>query len=144
MFLLSLFPSSGKGLFYDKEMRCDVMKKALLLSTILFLLFFIPGFVLSQPLGGKSPANPLWGASPGLANGGFHFHTNPVDDHFAFESLDRHTDQYEALQGYEHIRSEKLQQPDRFKDIQRPQDRPESRSSSESFFGVKSYNPLKW
>jgi hypothetical protein len=86
----------------------------------------------------------LGGTSPGLANGGFHFHTNPVDDHFAFESLDRHTYQYEALQGYEHIRREKLQEVERFKDIQYPKDQPESRSSSESFFGVKSYNPLKW
>jgi hypothetical protein len=115
-----------------------------LLVAIAVILFSVPRVGAAQSFVGGGSANPLGGTSPGLANGGFHFHTNPVDDHFAFESLDRHTYQYEALQGYEHIRREKLQEVERFKDIQYPKDQPESRSSSESFFGVKSYNPLKW
>lgn len=91
---------------------------------------------------GSGPANPLGGASPGLVNGGFHFHINPLEDHFAFESLDRHTYQYEALHGYEHIQSKKLQQLDRFNDIQYPH-QPGPGSSNDSFFGVDYFNPLK-
>jgi hypothetical protein len=120
------------------------MKKTLLLGVILFVLFSAPKISMAQPYVGSGSVSPLGGASPGLTNGGFHFHINPSDDHFAFESLDRHRYQYEALQGYEHIKSEKLQQVDRFKDIQYPKDQPENRSAYESFFGVESYSPLKW
>jgi hypothetical protein len=120
------------------------MKKGILLSMVLFFVFSAPGVSAAQPFVGSGPANPLGGASPGLVNGGFHFHINPSDDHYAFESLERHTYQYEALHGYEHIKSEKLQQSDRFKDIQYPKDQPDTRPSSDSFFGVESYNPLKW
>jgi hypothetical protein len=125
-------------------MRWDVMKKILLIGTIFFLLFLTPRVGMAQTFVGSGPANPLGGASPGLVNGGFHFHINPADDHYAFESLDRHTYQYEALHGYEHIKSEKLQQVERFKDIQSPKDQPATRSSYDSFFGVESDNPLKW
>jgi hypothetical protein len=120
------------------------MKRILLLGTIFFLLFLTPGVGMAQPFVGSGPANPLGGASPGLVNGGFHFHINPSDDHYAFESLERHSYQYEALHGYEQIKSERLQQFDRFKDIQYPKDQPDTRPSSDSFFGVESYNPLKW
>src|SRR5512136_194331 len=120
------------------------MKKTLLLGAILFLLFSTPGVSVAQPFVGNPFANPLGGASPGLVNGGFHFHINPSDDHYAFESLERHSYQYEALHGYEHIKSDKLQQLDRFKDIQYPKDQPVTRSSYDSFFGVESYNPLDW
>jgi hypothetical protein len=120
------------------------MKKVLLLGTIFFLLFLTPRVGVAQPFVGSGPANPFGGASPGLVNGGFHFHINPSEDHYAFESLDRHSYQYEALHGYEHIKSEGLQHPDRFRDIQYPKDQADNRSSGESFFGVESYNPLKW
>jgi hypothetical protein len=120
------------------------MKRVLLLGTIFFLLFLTPRVGMVQPFVGSGPANPLGGASPGLVNGGFHFHINPSDDHAAFESLERHSYQYKALHGYEHIKSEGLQQVDRFKDIQSPKDQPDTRPSSDGFFGVESYNPLKW
>ncbi len=120
------------------------MKRVLLLSTIFFLLFLTPRGGMAQPFVGNGPANPFGGASPGLVNGGFHFHINPSEDHYAFESLERHSYQYEALHGYEHIKSDKLQQVDRFKDIQYPKDQPATRSSYDSFFGVESYNPLDW
>jgi hypothetical protein len=120
------------------------MKKVLLLSTILFLLLLTPRVGMAQPFVGSGPAGPLGGASPGLVNGGFHFHINPSDDHAAFESLERHSYQYEALHGYEHLKSEGLQQVDRFKDIQSPKDQPDTRPSTDGFFGVESHNPLKW
>jgi len=120
------------------------MKKAFLFGTIFFLLLLTPRVGMAQPFVGSGPANPLGGASPGLMNGGFHFHINPSDDHAAFESLERHSYQYEALHGYEHIKSEGLQQVDRFKDIQSPKEQRATRPSSDGFFGVESYNPLKW
>jgi hypothetical protein len=120
------------------------MKKTLLLGALLLLLFSAPRVCMAQPFGGLGFVNPLGGVSHGLGNGGFHFHINPAEDHYAFESLERHSYQYEALHGYEHIKSEKLQQFDRFKDMQYPKDQPENRSSYESFFGVESYNPLNW
>jgi hypothetical protein len=120
------------------------MKKAFLFGTIFFLLLLTPRVGMAQPFVGSGPANPLGGASPGLMNGGFHFHINPSDDHAAFESLERHSYQYEALHGYEHIKSEELQQVDRFKDIQSPKEQRATRPSSDGFFGVESYNPLKW
>jgi len=120
------------------------MKKILLVGTIFFLLFLTPKVGMAQPFVGSGSVNSFGGASPGLANGGFHFHINPLDDHYAFESLERHTYQYEALHGYEHIQSGGSQRPDRFKDIQYPKDQPDTRPSSDSFFGVESYNPLKW
>jgi hypothetical protein len=120
------------------------MKKTLLLGAILFVLFLAPKVSIAQPYVASGSVSPLGGASPGLANGGFHFHINPSDDHFAFESLDRHTYQYEALHGYEHLKSDRLQQVDRFKDIQYPKDQPPTRYSYDSFFGVESYNPLDW
>jgi hypothetical protein len=119
------------------------MKKGILLSMVLFFVFSAPGVGMPQPFVGSDPANPLGGASPGLVNGGFHFHINPAEDHYAFESLERHSYQYEALQGYEHLKSEGLQHPDRFRDIQYPKDQADNRSSYESFFGVESDNPLK-
>jgi hypothetical protein len=120
------------------------MRKRTLLSAIFFVLLLAPGVGVAQPLVGTGSVNPLGGATPGLANGGFHIHINPADDHFAFESLDRHTYPYEALHGYGHVKSDNLKQVDRFKDIQSPKDRPASRSSYDSFFGVESYNPLNW
>jgi hypothetical protein len=120
------------------------MKKILLLGTIFFLLFLTPRVNMAQPFVGTGSASPFGGALPGLANGGFHFHINPTEDHYAFESLDRHTHQYEALRGYEHIKSEKLQQVDRFKDIQYPKNQPYSSSSDDSFFGVQTNSPLDW
>jgi hypothetical protein len=120
------------------------MKRVLLLSTIFFLLFLTPKGGMAQPFVGSGPANPFGGASPGLVNGGFHFHINPSEDHYAFESLERHSYQYEALHGYEHIRGEGLQQVDRIRDIQYPKDQPDYRPSYDSFFGVGYYDPYKW
>jgi len=120
------------------------MKKGILVSMVLFFVFSAPGVGMAQPFVGSGSVNSFGGASPGLANGGFHFHINPLDDHYAFESLERHTYQYEALHGYEHIQSGGSQRPDRFKDIQYPKDQPDTRPSPDSFFGVESYNPLKW
>ncbi len=118
------------------------MRKLVLLSAILFLLSLTPRVGMAQLFVGSGPVNPFGGASPGLVNGGFHFHINPSEDHYAFESLERHSYQYEALHGYEHIKSDKLQHVDRFKDLQYPKDQPDNRPNSGSFFGVESYNPL--
>jgi hypothetical protein len=120
------------------------MKKALLLSIILFLLFSAPGVSKAQPFGEHGVVNPLGGITAGPVNGGLHFHSNPSEDHYAFESLEHHSYQYYALHGYEHYRGEELQHFDRFRDIQYPKDQPYSRPSFDSFFGVDSYNPLKW
>jgi hypothetical protein len=120
------------------------MKQGILFSMVLFFVFSALGVGMTQPFVGSGSVNSFGGASPGLANGGFHFHINPLDDHYAFESLERHTYQYEALHGYEHIQSGGSQRPDRFKDIQYPKDQPDTRPSPDSFFGVESYNPLKW
>lgn len=119
------------------------MKKTLLLSIILLVLFSAPGVSQCQPFGGHSVVNPLGGITAGPVNGRPHFHGNPSEDHYAFESLERHSYQYEALHGYKHYRSEELQRLDRFKDIQYPKDQPYSRPDFERFLGVESYNPLK-
>ena len=50
------------------------MKKIILVSTILFLLFLAPGVSIAQPFGGHSFANPLGGIPAGPVNGGVHFH----------------------------------------------------------------------
>lgn len=120
------------------------MEKRLSLSLVLFLILFAPKVTVAQPFVGSGFVNPLDGGSPGLANGGFHFHINPLEDHPAYESLDKDSYQYYALHGYEHHRGKDLQQVDRFPDIQYPKDQPTPRSSTESFFGVESYNPHKW
>jgi len=120
------------------------MKKTLLFSIILFVLFSAPGLSKAQPFGGHGVVNPLGGITAGPVNGGLHFHGNPSEDHFAFESLERHSYQYEALHGYEHYRGEELRNFDRFRDIQYPKDQPYSRPGFDSFFGVESHNPLKW
>lgn len=118
------------------------MKKTLLLITILFLLLSAPGVSSAQSFSGHSSVDPLGGASPGLANGGFHFHINPLEDHPAFESLERDTYRYEALHGYEHSRGEELRRLDRFKDIRNPKNLPGSSPSVDSFFGVEVFKPL--
>jgi len=118
------------------------MKKTLLLSIIFILLFSAPEVSNAQPFGGHGVVNPLGGISAGPVKGGLHFHGNPSEDHYAFESLERHSYQYEALHGYKHYRGEEPQRLDRFKDIQYPKDQPYSRPGFESFFGVESYNPL--
>jgi hypothetical protein len=120
------------------------MKKTLLLSTVLFLVCSAPGVSIAQPLGGTTFVNPLVGTPPALVNGRFHFHITPLEDHPAFESLDKDSYQYHALHGYEHYRGKDLQQVDRFRDIQYPKDQPDYRSSYDSFFGVESSNPLRW
>jgi hypothetical protein len=122
------------------------MKKTLLLGIILSLclLLWLPGDSSGQPFGGYGVVTPPGGATVGLVDGGLHFHGNPADDHSMFESLERDSYQYEALHGYEHIRSDKLKEVDRFKDVRNSTDRRDSRSSRESFFGVDSVNPLKW
>jgi len=120
------------------------MTKTLVFGIILFLLFSVPGDSLGQPFGGHSVVSPLGEVIGGPMNEGLHFHNNPAEDHYAFESLDRHSYQYEALHGYEHYRSKELQRFDRFNDIRYPNSQPDYRPRSDSFFGVKSYNPLKW
>ena len=120
------------------------MKKTILVSTFLFLLFLAPGLSIAQPFGGHSSANPLGGIPAGLVNGGVHFHINPSDDHYTFESLEHDSYQYYALHGYEHYRSIELQHFDRFRDIQYPKHEPYYPSSLDSFFGVEYDNPLKW
>lgn len=120
------------------------MKKTILLSIVLFLLFSAPGVSIGQPFDGRGLANPLGGVTVGPVNGGHHFHINPSEDHYAFESLERHSYQYDALHGYEHYRGEELKRLDRFKDIQHSNDKPGYRPGSDSFFGVESYNPLNW
>ena len=120
------------------------MKKTILLGAILVLLLSAPRVGIAQPLAGSGFVNPLYRGSPGLANGGFHFHINPLDDHSAYDSLDKDSYQYYALHGYEHYRGKDLQPVDRFPDIQYPKDQPDARSSYDTFFGVESYNPYKW
>jgi len=120
------------------------MKKTILLSILLFLFFSAPGVSVGQPFDGRGPASILGGVTAGPVVGGPHFHINPSEDHYAFESLERHSYQYDALHGYEHYRSERPQRLDRFKDIQYPKDKPDDRPGFDSFFGVESYNPLKW
>jgi hypothetical protein len=110
---------------------------------ILFLLFLVPGDAICQPFAGHGITTTLGEATAGLEDGGLHFHGNPAEDHTIFESLERHSYEYEALHGYGHYRSKGLQRFDRFNDIRYPKDQPESRPSVDSFFGVKSYNPLK-
>jgi hypothetical protein len=122
-----------------------MVKATLLLSMILFfLLFSAPEVSIAQPLGGNGFVNPLGGVPAGVVNGGFHFHINPLEDHPAYESLDKDSHQYYALHGYEHYRGKDLQQVDRFPDIQYPKHQPYIPFSSESFFGVEIDNPLKW
>lgn len=120
------------------------MKKTLLLSLILFLLFSVPGDAIGQPFGGYGVVSPPGEATAGLVNGGVHFHGNPSEDHFIFESLEHHSYQYEALQGYEHYKRKDLQNLGRFKDVRYPKNEPYSPPSLDSFFGVESSNPLKW
>jgi hypothetical protein len=120
------------------------MTKTLLLSIILFVLLSAPGVSIAQPFNGHGLVNPLEGVIAGPVNGGLHFHRNPSEDHYAFESLEHHSYSYYALHGYGHYRSKELQHFDRFRDIQYPKDQPDYRSSYDSFFGVESYNPLKW
>jgi hypothetical protein len=119
------------------------MKKILLLGTFFFLMFLTPRVTTAQPFVGSGFVNPLSGASAGLVNGGFHSHINPLEDHPAYESLERDSYQYEALHGYEHTKSERLQHLHRFDDIQYPKDRPNPRSSYDTFFGFDYFNPLK-
>ena len=122
-----------------------MMKMNLLPSLILFfLLLSLPGSAMAQPLGGITYVNPLGGVPAGLVNGGFHFHINPVDDHPAYESLDKDSYQYYALHGYEHYKGKDLQQVDRFPDIQHPKLQPLNPPNSDSFFGVEIHNPLNW
>jgi hypothetical protein len=111
---------------------------------ILFLLLSAPGGSIAQPFGGHGLVNPLGGVTVGPVNGGVHFHGNPSEDHYAFESLEHDSYQYNALHGYEHYRSKELQRFDRFRDIRYPSYQPDYRPSSDSFFGVEYYNPLKW
>lgn len=118
------------------------MKKTLLLSTILFLLLSAPGVGEAQPFGGHDVVRPLGGITAGPVNGGLHFHGDPSEDHYAFESLEHHSYQYYALHGYKHCRGEELQNSDRFRDLRYPKDQPYSRPGFDSFFGVQSYNPL--
>ncbi len=120
------------------------MKKTLLLSVFLFLVCSAPGVSTAQPFGGHGVVNPLGGATVGLANGGVHFHSNPSEDHSILESLEHHSYQYDALHGYEHIRSKELQHFDRFRDIQYPKNEPYHPSSLGSFFGVEYDNPFRW
>ena len=140
-----IFPSHLTVRTYDMHMgRVEAMKKTVLVGIILFLIFLVPGDTLGQPFGGHGVVSPPGEATAGLVDGGLHFHGNPAEDHYMFESLEQDSYQYEALHGYEHYRSKELQSFDRFRDIQYPKDQPDSRPSSDSFFGVKSHNPLKW
>jgi hypothetical protein len=61
-----------------------------------------------------------------------------------FESLEHHSYQYHILHGYKHYRSKELGDLDRFRDLRYPKDQPEYRRGFDSFFGVKSYDALKW
>ncbi|MGE5842884.1 MAG: hypothetical protein ACM335_11430 [Deltaproteobacteria bacterium] len=121
-----------------------MFSKTILFAAILFVLFSAPGVSTAQPFDGHVPIDQPGIASPGLLDGGFHFHTNPADDHYAFESLERDTYQYRALHGYKHNKGDELRRMDRFEDIRYPKNKPDSRPGSDSFFGVKSHNPLKW
>jgi len=120
------------------------MMKTLVLGIILFLLFSASGVSIAQPFGGHGVVSPPGEVTTGLVDGGFHFHGNPAEDHSIFESLEHDSYKYYALHGYEHLRSEKFGDLDRFRDTRYPKDQPDSRPSFDSFFGVKSYNPLKW
>lgn len=120
------------------------MNKTVMLSLMLILLFSAPGVSMAQPLGGHGVVSPAGEAIAGLVDGGLHFHGNLAHDHYMFESLEHHSYQYEVLHGYEHYKGKHLQNLDRFKDIRYPKDKPDSRPSSDSFFGVKCNNPLKW
>ena len=120
------------------------MTRTLVFAIILFLLFSVPGDSLGQPFDGHSVVSPLGEVTAGPVNGGLHFHGNPSEDHYAFESLEHHSYQYYALHGYEHYKGKGLQNLDTFRDIQYPKEKPNSPPGSDSFFGVKSYNPLKW
>ena len=120
------------------------MKRMLLLSIIYFLLFSAPGFSIAQPYARHGSVNPLGEVTTGRVDGRLHFHSDPSEDHYAFESLEHHSYQYYALHGYEHYKGKGLQNLDTFRDIQYPKEKPNSPPGSDSFFGVKSYNPLKW
>ena len=122
------------------------MLKTVLLEIILFffLLLSVPGDTLGQPFGGNGVASPRGEVTTGLVDGGLHFHGNPAEDHFLFESLEHHSYPYYALHRYEHYRSKELQSFDRFRDIQSPKNKPYHPSNFDRFFGFKSYNPLKW
>jgi hypothetical protein len=137
------FPFHFQDISYKRKI-C-VMKTTLVISLILFfMLFLVPGGASAQPFGGISYENPFGGAPAGMENGGFYFHINPLEDHPAYESLDKDSYQYYALQGYEHYRGKNLQKVDRFPDIQYPKKQPDAHSSYDTFFGVESYNPYKW
>ena len=120
------------------------MTKTLVFGIILFLLFSAPGDSLGQPFGGHGVVSPLGEATASPVNGGLHFHSNPADDHYMFESREQDSYQYEALHGYEHYNGKGLQNLDPFRDIRYPKEKPNSHLGSDSFFGVKPYNPLKW
>jgi|APHig6443717497_1056834.scaffolds.fasta_scaffold207478_1 hypothetical protein len=120
------------------------MKKTLLLGIILFLLFAVPGDTIAQPFDGHGFVNPLGAVTAGPVNGGLHFHSNPSEDHYMYESLEHHSYQYYALHGYEHYRFKELQNFDRFRDIQYPKSKPYYPSNFDSFFGFEYQNPLKW
>lgn len=120
------------------------MNKAVMLSLMLVLLLSAPGITMAQPSSGHGVVSPAGEATTGLADGGLHFHDNPAEDHYMFESFERHSYQYEALHGYEHYRGDELKRLDRFEDIRYPKDKPDSRPSSDRFFGAEYHNPLKW
>jgi hypothetical protein len=137
------FPFHRQDLSYKRRLR--VMKTTLVISLMLFsMLLLVPEYTSAQPFSGFSYANPLGGVPAGMENGGFHFHINPLEDHPAYESLDKDSYQYYALHGYEHCKGKDLQKVDRFPDIQYPKKQPAARSSYDTFFGVESYNPYKW
>jgi hypothetical protein len=118
------------------------MAKTLLISVILFLLFSAPGIAGAQAFGGHGFVNPLVRAPIDPMKGRLDIHTNPSDDHFAFESLERHSYQYEALHNYEHYRGEGLRQFDRFRDIQYPKNQPYDHSPVDRFFDLIFLNPF--
>ena len=60
------------------------------------------GISIAQPFDGHGFVNPLGAVTAGPVNGGLHFHSNPSEDHYMFESLEHHSYQYDALHGYEH------------------------------------------
>jgi len=120
------------------------MTKTLVFGIILFLLFSAPGDSLGQPFAGHGITTRLGEVTAGPVNGGLHFHSNPSEDHFIIESLERHSYQYEALHGYEHYKGKGLQNLDPFNDIRYPKEKPNSHPGFDSFFGVKPSNQLKW
>jgi len=119
------------------------MNKALLLGIIPFLIFLASGDSLGQPFGRHGVVSPLGQVTASPVNGELHFHSNPAEEHYAFESLEHHSYQYYALHGYEHYKAKGLRSLDPFRDIRYPKDKANSRPGSDSFFGVKSYDALK-